>query len=79
MKWNNNCNVCLLYTSGEVVLDNKILTSDDNDINYDSESIVGVKNNVETYNEVSECSDNEMLMCIDEVEREWKNSIFFQR
>ena len=34
----------------EVVLDNKVLTSDDNDVNYNSESIVGVKNSGEQIN-----------------------------
>ena len=28
----------------DVVLDSKVLNSDDNDVNYNSESIVGVKN-----------------------------------
>ena len=29
----------------------------------------------ESTDELVECSDNEILMCIDEVEREWKNNI----
>ena len=64
----------------EVVLDNKIMTSDDNDINYNSESIVGVKNNGETNDEniiknstdeVLECEIG-MLLYVYESERKWK-------
>ena len=48
--------------------------AEDNDINYNSESIVGVKNNGENTDECVEC-DYEMLVCVKELEREWKNNI----
>ena len=53
-----------------------VSNSENDNVNYNSESIVGVKNNGETNDEniienstyeVSEC-DNEMLMCINELE-----------
>ena len=39
--------------NNDEIVEEVVLNSEDNDINYDSESIVGVKNKGETYNEVS--------------------------
>ena len=34
-----------------------------------------VEINNESTNEIAECSDYEMLMCVSELEREWKNNV----
>ena len=72
----------------EVVLDSKVLNSDDNDVNYNSEvsrsenydnisEDMMLENNgvnIESPDEVVECN-NGMLMCVYESERKWKDSI----
>ena len=65
------------------IVEDVVLNSEDNDINYNSESIVGVKNNGETNDEniiknstdeVLECN-NGMLLCVYESERKWKERV----
>ena len=60
---------------------NNVENNENNNIEYSNvfEELVSesdtVKLNNESTDELVECSDNEMLMCIDEVERVWKNNV----
>ena len=79
-KTNENCNdKCEnMIPEKELINDNNNVENHENNSNVFEELVsetdtVKIKN--ESTDELVECNDNEMLMCIDEVERVWKNNV----